>query len=137
MSSPLDEVPSDEDVRVHVTRAALARVPEEFPTGGSYVTGRIVAMAADSVVIRVPVTRRTEAIGMPALRQDLYIHRAEIVDVERREVSGLRTGLAVAAATGAAAALVALIIEASGGPDDVLGEPPDQLRLPLVVVPGP
>ena len=45
LPAPLDAVPANEDVRVHLSRVALARVPEEFPTGGSYLMGRIVGLS--------------------------------------------------------------------------------------------
>jgi hypothetical protein len=118
-----------------MTRVALAAVPEDFPTGGSFLTGRIVGFAADSVVLRVPVTRGASGFGTAELRQDLYIPRSGIMDVERREVSGVRTGLAVAGAAGAGAALLVLIIKAYGSPSDGPGEGPDQMRIPWFPVP--
>jgi hypothetical protein len=123
-------------VRVHLSRVALARVPEEFPTDGTFLTGRIVGLEADSVVLRVPVSRAA-GYGMQELRQDLRIPRGEIVDVERREVSAARTGLTIAAAGGAAAALVILIIDASGSVDTDPGEGPDQMRFPVLSIPVP
>jgi hypothetical protein len=134
LSTPLDAAPRDQDVRVHLSRVALARVPEEFPTGGTFLTGRIVGVEADSVVLRVPVSRAA-GFGLQELRQDVHIPRGEILDIERREVSAARTGLTVAAAAGAASALVLLIIEASGNTDADPGEGPDQLRFPVLSIP--
>lgn len=131
--APLDSAPTTEDVRVHLTRVAMAQVPEEFPTGESFLTGRLVSVAADSVVLRVPVARRSSSFGME-LRQDLHLPRGGIVEVERREVNGVRTGLTVAAATGAAAALVLMIIDASGSGDADPGDVPEQSRLRLLSV---
>jgi hypothetical protein len=134
-STPLASAPTNEDVRVHLSRVALARVPEEFPRGESYLTGRIVGVASDSVVLRVPVSRATGGFGQPNLRQDVYIPRGEIVDVERRHVNAFRTGLTVAAATAAGTALVLAIIEGSGNADEDDGEGPDQMRFPVFSVP--
>jgi hypothetical protein len=120
---------------VHLTRVALAQVPEEFPTGDTYLEGRLVSVAGDSVVLRVPVSRRTPGLAMPELRQDVHLARGVIVEVERREVSGVRTGLTVAAATGAATALVLLIIDASGAGEGDPGDLPEQMRVPLFSVP--
>jgi hypothetical protein len=132
-STPLTSAPADEDVRVHLSRVALARVPEEFPRGDSYLTGRIVGLASDSVVLRIPVSRAS-AFGQPNLRQDVYIPRGEIVDIERRQVNAFRTGLAIAAVTGLGTALVLTIIEGSGV-DEEDGEGPDQMRFPIFAVP--
>ena len=132
--APIESAPTTEDVRVHLTRVALAQVPEDFPTGDTYLTGRIVSVAADSVVLRVPVARRSATPGVPELRQDVHIPRGGIVEIERREVNGLRTGLTVAAAAGAATALVLLIIEASGVGDPDPGDLPEQMRFPLLSV---
>jgi hypothetical protein len=132
--TPLETAPTTEDVRVHLTRVALAQVPEDFPTGDTFLSGRLVAVAPDSVVLRVPVTRRVDGFGVPELRQDVHIARGGIVEVQRQEVDGLRTGLTVAAATGAATALVLLIIDASGSSDPDPGDLPDQMRVPLLSV---
>jgi hypothetical protein len=134
LPAQLETAPRDRDVRVHLSRVALARVPEEFPTGGTFLTGRIVGLEADSVVLRVPVTRAA-GYGMAELRQDVHLPRGEIIEVERREMSPARTGLAIAGAAGAAVALVILIIDASGSTDADPGEPPDQLRLPVLSIP--
>jgi hypothetical protein len=133
LPAPLEVAPRDTDVRVHLSRVALARVPEEFPTGGTFLTGRIVGVEADSLVLRVPVSRAA-GYGMQELRQDLHIPRGEIIDIERRQVSAARTTLTVAAAGGAAAALVILIMDASGNADADPGEGPDQMRFPLLSI---
>jgi hypothetical protein len=74
---------------------------------------------------------------MQQLRQDIHIPRGEILEVERREVNTARTGLTIAAAAGAAAALVLLVIDASGNADADPGDPPDQMRFPVLSIPVP
>jgi hypothetical protein len=109
----------------------MAQVPEDFPTGSDFLVGRVVQLEPDSVVLRVPVASRASTPGMQELMQDVRIPRSGIVDVERREVSGLRTGLTVAAATGLGTALVLMIIDASGAGDEGPGDLPEQMRLPV------
>lgn len=127
----MDAVPAGEDVRVYVSRRGMADVPEELPTGGSFVTGRLGRGLGDSVMIQVPVVRRIEDPSAPDIRQNIFLPRSEVLEVRRRRFSPTRTALAIGGAAGLGAGIVVVVIQASGSDTGGPGEGPDQIRLPL------
>src|SRR5688500_10557824 len=80
----LGAVPPDSEVRVHVSRRGLADIPEEIPTGSTYVNGRFVRETADSVLVQVALGRRLDQPGALDLRQNVLLPRSEIEEVELR-----------------------------------------------------
>ena len=133
----LAALPADRELRVFLTRQALAAIPEDVPTGATYVTGRLERRTADSILIQVPVSRRIEGGGALDLRQNVFLPLTEIVDVQYRELDRAKTTLTLAAGVGGAFALVLGIISASGTgePDPLPGE--GQIRVPVFSVPVP
>lgn len=130
-------VPPGADVRVYVSRRAMADVPEELASGGAYLTGRLARATADSVLLQLPVTRADAATGTLDLRQNVFLPASEIVEVRLRELSRSRTFFAVGGAAGLGLAIVAVVIDARGNSVDDPGEGPDQIRIPLFSISAP
>lgn len=130
----LGTVPPGGEVRVYLTRVAMAQLPEEIPSGRPYLAGSLVSHERDSLMVRVPVASRQDGVHSVAIRQDVRVPTREILDFQRREFSPARTGLLVAGTVGLATAIILTIIEASGserGP----GELPELSRVPLFSFP--
>jgi hypothetical protein len=112
-----------EDLRVHLTRQealpGLANVTGEL---GQSVDGRLVRGDPDQLVLRVPVGTQPGAILTRTLGQDITIPATRVVQLERRQLSRARTGLALAG--GAAGLIVALLSFGEGVPNPEL--PPRQ-----------
>jgi hypothetical protein len=132
----LGAAPADTELRVFMSRQALADVPEDIPTGGTYLTGRLVRRTRDSILIQVPVSRRVEGAGALDLRQNVFLPVSEIVDVQYRELNRGRTAMALLGGAGAAVALVLGVVDA-GGTSDPGGEVEEQIRIPLFSFPIP
>ena len=123
-------VSGSEDVRVYLSRRGMAELPEDLPTGGAFVTGRWASTTADSVMLQVPVVRRIEDPSAPDIRQNLFVARADVLEIRRRRFSTPRTALAIGGAVGAGAVILTVVLKA-GGNEGVDTEPgPDQLRIP-------
>jgi len=131
----LSTVPAGQEVRVYMSRLALAALPEDIPANDLYLRGSLTAQADDSLTIRVPITSRQQGLSVSEIRQDVRVPTAEIVAVQRREFSTGRTALAIGGAAVGAGAIIALIFEAvgGGGPGDPPGD--DLSRVPLFSIP--
>jgi hypothetical protein len=70
----------------------------------------------------------TEQVG-----QEVSVRTSQIVQFEQRQLDRVGTGLLVAGTAVAAAGVILLIIEASGGTDPV-EPPPDELRVPIFTI---
>jgi hypothetical protein len=124
-----DAIPPDQELRVFLSRRALAELPEGIPTSTNYVEGRLVRATADSLLLMVPVSRTVDGPGARDLRQNVYVPKLEVVDVQRRHLSRPRTALTLLG--GVAAGLI--LVQAA---DTDASEPPNQagsegIRIPL------
>jgi hypothetical protein len=133
----LSSVPAGSDVRVFLTRAAVATLPEDVaPTdlNALYVTGRLEAREADSLMVGVPVGARDATLISPNIRQLVKVRTAEVVDVRRRQFSVPRTALLTAGTVGLGAFVISLIFGANDG-----GSTPDPnedvSRVPVGIFP--
>src|SRR5688572_25283186 len=133
----LEAVPPGEQVLVHLTRQGLADIPELPNLTSNALTGRVISRDATQLVLRVPtVTQRRASGALETLGQDIPVPVGEIIDVSRRELSRIRTGLLVAASIGA---VVSAIISFG----DVFNEagpivPPEEgIRVPLLRLQAP
>ena len=130
----LATVPAGQEVRIYLSRGALAALPEEIPANGMSVRGTLVGQEADSLAVGVRVSTRQPGLMMEDLRQVVKVGTGEVMDVQRREFSGSRTALLMAGAAGAAAGVLTLIASARG--DSGLGDPNDEVsRVPLFSLP--
>jgi hypothetical protein len=123
-----EAAPLGREVRVMVSRRGMAELPEELPTGGTFVAGRLVSVEADRLLLQVPVRRRAEDTSGLDLRQNLFLPISEIIEVRGRELSAGRSALAVAGAAGFGALVVLGILDAGGDAPPSGEESPDQLH---------
>ena len=133
----LGSAPAETELRVYLSRRGLADIPEDIPTGASYLTGRFMRRTADSVLIQVPVSRRVEGAGALDLRQNVFVPISEIVDVQYRQLNRAKTGIALAGGVGLATALVLGVFDARVDQDPVSGDSPEQIRIPFLAFPTP
>ena len=119
----IETVPPGEDVRLFLTQAGMAALDEADPDGTlltgvtPIVQGEITRRDLDEVYVRIPITRRQVGFHSSQLGQDVRIPTGEIVQIERRELNGVGTGLIIGGSTGLAASVILFIInDARGGP---------------------
>lgn len=98
-------IPPGEEVRVVLTRPAFASLPEIPTISGPDLNGRVVSSDAQQVLMRVPVTYRSE-LGVASLSQEVAVPAAGIVEFKRRQFNPTRTAFAVAAGMTVASALI-------------------------------
>ena len=100
----LGAVPEGSEIRVRLSRQALAELPEIPDDVGSTLRGTLLRSADEQLVVRVPVARQSVALVTTSLGQDITVSWSQIIEAERREFSRVRTVLVLAG--GAAAAVV-------------------------------
>src|SRR5918996_1748192 len=88
--APLETVPAGSDIRVYVTRQAMADLTEVLEHDGPFLKGTLVRRDDERVFIRVPVAPRQQGFYMSTVGQDVSLPAAEIVQLERRRLD--RTG---------------------------------------------
>jgi hypothetical protein len=133
----LASAPPDQELRVYLSRRALADIPEDIPTGSTFLTGQLVRQTQDSLLLAVPVSRRVEGAGALDLRQNVFVPKSEIVDIQYRQLNRVKTTAALAASVAAGAALVLGVFDASVDQGQNQGESPDQIRIPFFSFPAP
>ena len=109
---PLATVAPTDEVRVHVTDAAAARLAGDLHTYTTQLDGRLDRTRPDSLSLAVAVGHGARPTTAPAdgVRQTLLLAPADVVDVSRRELSRSRTTLTVVA-TAAAIGLVVSVLQ--------------------------
>jgi hypothetical protein len=119
--APLDGVapaPGDE-VRVRLTAGAAVEWSDRLGTTVRSVEGVALVPRGDSVALERSGGMRYAGTVFEARRDTLIFHPAQVVEVERRELSRGRTALAAAAVL----AVGIWIIRAVGGSGSVIGDP--------------
>src|SRR6185503_9109641 len=89
-------VPPGNEVRVYLTRGAVAALPEDVaPTDLNrlFVDGRLMAEEQDSLLVGVRVGSRDPGTLSSDLRQLIKVRTAEVVDLQARHFSKPRTAL--------------------------------------------
>ncbi|MSR36595.1 MAG: hypothetical protein EXR95_08130 [Gemmatimonadetes bacterium] len=95
-------------------------------------SGLVMSWGADEIMLRLPTRRDPAAVYREEIGQDVRIPARAIVQLERRRVDPVRTGLASALGVAAiGAAIVAIVSDGFGGDDLVLPGPDQQSRIPL------
>jgi hypothetical protein len=127
----LQTVLPGENVRMRVSRGAIAEFAEVLPGGEPVVRGTLVRREQDRLFVRVPITTRREGFMNQPITQDVGIAAGEILELELRRKSGGRTALFVAGTGVVAAAVIGTIV--AGDRDRVIRDdgPPDEMRIPL------
>ena len=138
---PIDvsAVKPQEDVRVHVTESAAARLVRDFGAYTSRLEGQFAVERGDSVSVSVAVARAYQGVSLEQTRQTLYLARSEVVDVRRRVLSKGRTVAATAAVLTVFAIVVNSVVqEGDPNPNDEPPPPPPpgggiraRFRIPL------
>jgi len=133
----LATLPPGQQVRVYLTRAAVASLPEDVaPTDLStlYVSGMLMAQQADSLTVSIPVGTRNPGFISGNIRQLVKVRTAEVVDLQRRQFSVLRTALVAGAGVGVGAAVITLIFQSQSSID--ISDPnEDTSRVPILAFP--
>jgi hypothetical protein len=121
-------LPEGSEIRVRLSRQALAELPEIPDDVGSTLRGTFLRNADEQLVVRVPVAVRSVALVTTSLGQDITVPWSQIIEAERREFSRVRTVLLLA---GGAAAVVAFFNSLGGegqGGQSSLPPPPIERR---------
>lgn len=107
------------DVRARVSGATADRLaPLLGVSDARLLTGKVSAVASDSIVIEVPTVNQAQVGGsIQTLHQRLSLERASILELESRRLDKLRTTATAGGALVAASALVAGALAVRGGKD--------------------
>lgn len=121
------DVGPQEEVRVRVTNAAAGRLAGELGRFTTQLEGQLARAGPDSVSVAIALADAGAATTGATLgrtpRQLLYLGPAELVAVERRELSRSRTALGVVGALVLFGAVVATVTQ-QGDPNPPTTEPP-------------
>jgi hypothetical protein len=136
-------IPIGEGVRVYLSQSGVDRLrqigADALPglTDRPVLSGRLVRRDASEFSLQVPVGSRQTGFHTAALDQQVTLPVTDLVQVERRQVSGLRTALSLGAGTAALATVVVMIVKGARRPVDNTGPDPDNLRIPVFSIPVP
>jgi hypothetical protein len=129
-----EAVPAGEDIRIYLTRQGLAELGDIRDEDGPFLKGTLLRREGDRLFVRVPVANRQVGFFTERIGQDVPVRTSEIIQLERRRLDRVGTGLLVGGTAAAAAAVVVLIIKATGREDVIEPPPPDELRIPLLSI---
>jgi len=90
----LDQVRRNEQVDVLVTDAAATRLVKELGAYTSRLQGPVKAERGDSVSVSVLIAREYGGVALEGTRLDLFLSRAEVTGIRRRQLSRARTTMA-------------------------------------------
>jgi hypothetical protein len=130
-------IPIGEGVRVYLSPTGLERLrqvgAEALPgiADRPVLNGRLVRRDATEFSLQVPVGTRQAGFHQAEIDQQVTLPLSDLVQVEHRRVSGLRTGLALGAATALLATVVVTIVTDARNPAGDSGPDGDNLRIPL------
>ncbi len=133
----IDAAPIGKGVRVYLSRAGMDRLREmggnEIPGGAlteAVVKGTLVRRDATQFTLQIPVTSRRVGFLQSELGQQVTLPQADVVQVELKNLSGVRTGAALVASTAVIAAVIVSIIKGARQPIDTPTPEPGDIRLP-------
>lgn len=130
----LGAVPEGEAVRVYLTREGIEALPQ-LPAD-PILSGTLVRRAADHVLLRVSVAERRAGFHTTRIGQNVRIPAIEVVQLERRELDSVGTGLLLAGTVASAATVILLIMsDARRGTEAPLPAPPE-IRVPVFSFPA-
>jgi hypothetical protein len=124
-------VPNGESVRVRVSPDGMEEVREFSPDAEPIVLGTIVRRDDESLMLHVPLRRAQEGVYDTAIGQDVRIPTSEILQFERRQVDGLRTGVILGGAVAVVTIGVLAIMNSFGGEDSLPILIDDQARVSI------
>jgi hypothetical protein len=123
----------DEDLTVRLTPEASDRVAREFGTVGPRLIGHVFPVGSDSLAVDAWLGQ-IYSDALAKARLVIPVHRGEVIEVQRRELSVKRTVLASAAGAG----MLAMLLSRTGlfepeGPDGTDPGPPPPPEESLVL----
>lgn len=124
---PLTAVESKEEVRVHVTEDAAARLSKDLGAFSTELDGKFAREGQDSVSIGVPISQMYRGATIGTTTQMLFLGRSEVLEVRKREFSPARTVLLSAGTVvgfGLLAAAVVQLVDPNGPSQDQPPPPP-------------
>ena len=127
----LESVPQGRQVRVYLGREALLDFRDIVVMEEPFVTGTLMRSDGDRFLLRVPVATRRQGFLVENLGQDMFIQTDQVVQLERREINKLGTGLVAVGSTAFAGALIFMIIDGAlnGDRPPVPGD--NEARIPI------
>ncbi len=108
---PLAQLEARENIRVRVTDSAAVRIVQQFGTYTTQLEGEVAREGTDSVSVSVTIARDYRGLALESARQTLFLGRAEVVELRRRELSRARTVLVSAGAVAVFGILIRTIIQ--------------------------
>jgi hypothetical protein len=124
-----------QQVRVYLGRDALDGLVE-LPTQAPFVTGTLMRSDPDRFLLRVPVAARQRGFMVESLGQDVFIRTDQVVQLERREVNRLGTGLLTLGGTAVVGAVIYMIIDGALFGERPLVPPDNEARMPILIFPS-
>jgi hypothetical protein len=132
---PLAATSAKDEVRVRITEDAARRLTADLGAYTTELDGRFSPEGADSVSVAVPIVREYRGTMLESTTQVLYLARADVLDVRRRELSPARTALTTAGVLVGFGLMVRAIVQLTdpnpGSDDRLPPPPPPQSRIPL------
>lgn len=137
---PVDPAPVGQNVRVYVTRTGAPEVLSVTESVGVIpeIRGQVTGVEDGSLLLRMPIRPEPgTGAGLADIAQLVRVPTDEIVALELQEFSPARTAFLVAGGAALAAAIVFVIIDASGqdGPTDPPDPPLLMRRMPILRIP--
>ncbi len=106
-------VPPGQGVRLYVTRQALDGLSEIPVQESPILTGTLIRAEPASLLVRLPVAARQQGFSTQVLGQDVFIARDQVIQIERRELNRMTTGLATVGGTALITGVAVLIMSAA------------------------
>ena len=134
-------VPMGEGVRVYLSETGMTRLRElggdALPGAGTrpIVSGRLVNRTPSEFSLEIPVGTRAVGFHTEELDQRLTLPVADVVQVEMKKVSGVKTAALTAAGAGAIGYLIVLVVKGARDPVIDTQPDPDNIRIPLFSLP--
>ena len=94
----LDTTPAGSKVQALLSVEGQVLLEERVGIYGRTVTGELVEVTGDSVLLAVPSVRASTGLG--SLYQRVYFSRSQILRIDQRQLDAARTGGLIAAAAG-------------------------------------
>jgi hypothetical protein len=134
---PLQITPEGQQVRLLVTREGATELREVTEIGAEVptLTGTIVEIEDQEILLRVPVAQRQAGFHTVSLDQTIRVPSGEILQVERRDFDRGKTALFVGATVAVSAFVITSIMKAFGGDSSNPGDPPPvEIRIPTPLI---
>lgn len=131
----LESVPEGAAVRALLSTEAQTRLHQRSGMDLRELHGTLIRKASDRLLFEVRVPEAADAYTGRPLYQRLDVTPADVLRLDRRQVDGVRTGLMIGAAAGAAALLTVLALGDQNPGDPPNGAtPPEEHRVGVLLL---